>query len=119
MGPNSTDQALRTWGRRQEWARSAVGTRAIMTGQSNRVPGATDAAAPALSRICCQTPMNRIQVTTRGADLALYSCVRCSRHRWERDGQEVQHTGVIDGVNTFLEQPRERTPRRRTGPQAR
>ena len=57
--------------------------------------------------------MSGIEVTARGATLVLHSCASCGRHLWERDGQLADRADLLDGVRTFLEQPRIATPRRR------
>lgn len=61
---------------------------------------------------CCRRPMSSIQVTTRGATLVLHSCTACGRHLWEKDGETADRAELLDGVKTFLEQPRIPTPRR-------
>jgi hypothetical protein len=63
---------------------------------------------------CCRRPMSTIEVTTRGSTLTLHSCTACGRHLWEKDGQTADRAEMLDGVKTFLEQPRERTPRKRS-----
>ena len=62
---------------------------------------------------CCRRPMSSIEVTTRGVTLVLRSCAACGAHAWERDGVQADRTDLIEGVRTFLEQPRQPTPRRR------
>jgi len=74
-------------------------------------PSAPRPTAPVVS--CCRRPMSSIEVTTRGATLVLRSCAACGAHTWERDGVQADRTDLIDGVRTFLEQPRLPTPRRR------
>lgn len=64
------------------------------------------------SRDCCRRPMSSIEVTTRGSTLVLHSCAACGRHIWEKDGQTADRAELLDGVRTFLEQPRQPTPRR-------
>ena len=80
-------------------------------------PSTTTAPAPvrAASRpgSCCRRPMSSIEVTARGATLVLHSCTACGRHLWERDGQIADREELLAGVQTFLEQPRLATPRRR------
>ena len=61
---------------------------------------------------CCRRPMSSIEVTTRGTTLVLHSCTACGRHMWEKDGQTADRAELLDGVKTFLEQPRVPTPRR-------
>lgn len=61
---------------------------------------------------CCRRPMSSIEVTTRGSTLVLHSCTACGRHLWEKDGQVADRAELLDGVKTFLEQPRIATPRR-------
>lgn len=56
--------------------------------------------------------MSSIEVTTRGVALLLHSCTACGRHRWEKDGRTADRTELLEGVKTFLEQPRVVTPRR-------
>ena len=62
---------------------------------------------------CCRRAMSGIEVTARGATLVLHSCTACGRHLWERDGQVADRAELLEGVRTFLEQPRLPTPRRR------
>ena len=57
--------------------------------------------------------MTSIEVTARGATLVLHSCAACGRHRGERDGQVADRAELLEGVKTFLEQPRVATPRKR------
>jgi hypothetical protein len=57
--------------------------------------------------------MSSIEVTARGATLVLHSCTACGRHVWERDGRVAGRGELLDGVKTFLEQPRLPTQRRR------
>lgn len=64
------------------------------------------------TRACCRRPMSTIEVTTRGVTLMLHSCTACGRHVWEKDGQTADRAELLDGVKTFLEQPRIPTPRR-------
>ena len=64
------------------------------------------------ARTCCRRPMSSIEVTTRGTALVLHSCTACGRHIWEKDGQTADRAELLDGVKTFLEQPRVPTPRR-------
>jgi hypothetical protein len=60
--------------------------------------------------------MSTIDVTSRGATLTLSSCTACGRHRWARDGRPADRQALLDGVKTYLDQPRIPTPRkRRTG----
>ena len=61
---------------------------------------------------CCRRPMSSIEVTTRGATLVLHSCTACGRHVWQKDGETADRAELLDGVKTFLEQPRVPTPRR-------
>jgi len=67
--------------------------------------------------LCCRKPMSTIAVTTRGATLTLLSCTSCGQHLWQKDGVTADRADLLDGVATFLEQPREivrrRSPRRR------
>lgn len=65
------------------------------------------------TRTCCRRPMSSIEVTTRGVTLVLNSCTTCGRHLWEKDGETADRAELLDGVKTFLEQPRIPTPRRR------
>jgi hypothetical protein len=69
--------------------------------------------APVTTRSCCRRPMSTIEVTARGATLVLHSCTACGRHVWERDGQVADRAELLAGVQTFLEQPRIPTPRKR------
>lgn len=77
---------------------------------------ASSAAAVTVSRTaartCCRRPMSSIEVTTRGVTLVLNSCTACGRHLWEKDGVVADRADLLDGVKTFLEQPRIPTPRR-------
>ena len=65
------------------------------------------------SASCCRRDMSSIEVTARGTTLVLHSCPSCGRHLWERDGQLADRVELLEGVKTFLEQPRMPTPRRR------
>ena len=69
--------------------------------------GATDEAP-----LCCRKPLSTIAVTTRGANLTLHSCTSCGRHVWVKDGVVADRDDLLDGVKTFLEQPREIVRRR-------
>ena len=71
------------------------------------------AATSTVTRACCRRPMSSIEVTTRGVTLVLHSCTACGRHLWEKDGETADRAELLDGVKTFLEQPRIPTPRRR------
>lgn len=62
---------------------------------------------------CCRRAMSGIEVTARGVTLVLHSCTSCGRHVWERDGVQADRAELLEGVKTFLEQPRIATPRRR------
>ncbi|MCW2715020.1 MAG: hypothetical protein JWN88_2067 [Frankiales bacterium] len=62
---------------------------------------------------CCRRAMSGIEVTARGVTLVLHSCTSCGRHVWERDGVQADRAELLEGVKTFLEQPRIPTPRRR------
>jgi hypothetical protein len=66
--------------------------------------------------LCCRKPLSSIAVTTRGANLTLHSCTSCGRHVWVKDGVVADRDDLLDGVKSFLEQPREivrrRSPRR-------
>lgn len=70
----------------------------------------------ATSQSCCRRAMSPIEVTARGATLVLHSCTACGRHVWERDGELADRDELLEGVRTFLEQPRIPTPRRRRTP---
>ena len=72
---------------------------------------ATEPAAAAPT--CCRRTMSSIEVTARGTTLVLHSCTSCGRHLWERDGQRADRAELLDGVRTFLEQPRPPVKRRR------
>lgn len=63
--------------------------------------------------LCCYREMSSIELTTRGVTLVLHSCTSCGRHIWERDGVQADRADLLQGVKTFLEQPRIPTPRRR------
>jgi hypothetical protein len=65
------------------------------------------------SATCCRRPMSSIEVTARGATLVLHTCASCGRHVWERDGQRADRAELLEGVKTFLEQPRPPVKRRR------
>ena len=69
-------------------------------------------AATTVTHACCRRPMSSIEVTTRGVTLVLHSCTACGRHLWEKDGETADRAELLDGVKTFLEQPRIPTPRR-------
>jgi hypothetical protein len=56
--------------------------------------------------------MSSIEVTTRGTTLVLHSCTACGRHLWQKDGQVADRAELLDGVKTFLEQPKAPTTRR-------
>lgn len=62
---------------------------------------------------CCRRAMSSIEVTARGVTLVLHSCTSCGRHLWDRDGVQADRAELLEGVKTFLEQPRIPTPRRR------
>ena len=68
------------------------------------------------SATCCRRDMSSIEVTARGATLVLHSCASCGRHLWERDGQLADRAELLEGVKTFLEQPRAPIRRRRRRP---
>ena len=76
-------------------------------------PSAPGSARSATTATCCGRPMSGIEVTARGATLVLHSCTSCGSHLWQRDGQLADRAELLDGVRTFLEQPRIATPRRR------
>ena len=65
------------------------------------------------SASCCRRDMSSIEVTARGATIVLHSCASCGRHLWERDGQLADRAELLEGVKTFLEQPRVPVRRRR------
>ena len=65
------------------------------------------------TQTCCRRAMSSIEVTTRGATLVLHSCTACGRHLWERNGEVADRAELLEGVKTFLEQPRIPTPRKR------
>ena len=67
----------------------------------------------AASATCCRRDMSSIEVTARGTTLVLHSCASCGRHLWERDGQLADRAELLEGVKTFLEQPRAPVRRRR------
>ena len=62
--------------------------------------------------LCCRKPLSTIAVTTRGSSLTLRSCTSCGRHVWEKDGVVADRADLLDGVKSFLEQPREIVRRR-------
>lgn len=68
------------------------------------------------SASCCRRDMSSIEVTARGATLVLHTCAACGRHLWERDGQLADRAELLEGVKTFLEQPRGPIRRRRRRP---
>ena len=70
-------------------------------------------AATTTAQTCCRRAMSGIEVTARGVTLVLHSCTACGRHLWERDGQVADRSELLDGVKTFLEQPRIPIPRKR------
>ena len=80
---------------------------------SLRMTSPASAATSVATRACCRRPMSSIEVTTRGVTLILNSCTACGRHLWEKDGQTADRAELLDGVKTFLEQPRIPTPRKR------
>ena len=84
---------------------------------SSTAPSAVSATVPApttsSSQTCCRRTMSTIEVTARGATLVLHSCTACGRHLWERDGEVADRSELLQGVRTFLEQPRMPTPRKR------
>ncbi len=74
----------------------------------------TSPAATATSvQSCCHRAMSSIEVAARGVTLVLHSCTACGRHIWERNGQIADRAELLEGVKTFLEQPRMPTPRKR------
>ena len=85
--------------------------------QSLRMTSPTSPATTTTTRACCRRPMSSIEVTTRGATLVLHSCTACGRHLWEKDGQTADRAELLDGVKSFLEQPRIPTPRRKRNQQ--
>jgi hypothetical protein len=56
--------------------------------------------------------MSTVAVTTRGATLTLRSCPACGRHEWEKDGEVADRADLLEGIKSFLEQPREIVRRR-------
>ena len=80
-------------------------------------PAAAEPTATAVAaETCCRRPMSSIEVTTRGTTLVLHSCTACGRHLWERDGVKADRAELLEGVRTFLEQPRPPVTRRRRTP---
>ena len=78
------------------------------------IPGTTEAPeAGRGSATCCRRTMSSIEVTARGTTLVLHTCSSCGRHVWERDGQRADRAELLEGVKTFLEQPRPPVKRRR------
>ena len=75
-------------------------------------------ASTVTAQTCCRRAMSSIEVTARGVTLVLHSCTACGRHAWERDGQIADRAELLEGVKTFLEQPRIPTPRKRRTPTA-
>jgi len=81
-------------------------------------PGPTSDAPTVLRAVtatCCRREMSSIEVTARGTTLVLHTCASCGRHLWERDGQLADRAELLEGVKTFLEQPRVPVRRRRRG----
>ncbi|MCW2615236.1 MAG: hypothetical protein JWN08_2230 [Frankiales bacterium] len=76
----------------------------------------TAATTTSVVQACCRRTMSSIEVTARGVTLVLHSCTACGRHVWERDGVVADRAELLDGVRTFLEQPRIPTPRKRRTP---
>ena len=85
---------------------------AHMTTSPSPSGSAVDTRTRTAARSCCRRPMSSIEVTTRGSALTLHSCTACGRHLWEKDGQTADRAELLDGVKTFLEQPRIPTKRR-------
>ncbi len=84
------------------------------TTPSTSASGATDTSESSRGRAtCCRRPMSSIEVTARGTTLVLHTCAACGRHLWERDGQQADRAELLEGVKTFLEQPRLPVKRRR------
>ena len=88
-----------------------------MTSASSAAPAGTTAQeVNEDGPMCCRKPLSTIAVTTRGANLTLHSCTSCGRHVWVKDGVVADRDDLLDGVKSFLEQPREivrrRSPRR-------
>ena len=79
---------------------------------SGSTVAASTGATATVALSCCRRPMSSIEVTTRGSALTLHSCTACGRHMWEKDGQTADRAELLDGVKTFLEQPRIPTKRR-------
>ena len=84
----------------------------MTTTQTSAVPTVRRTA----SARCCRRDMASIEVTARGTTLVLHSCASCGRHLWERDGQLADRAELLEGVKTFLEQPRGPVRRRRRRP---
>ena len=84
-----------------------------MTSPSSTMTAPASPSARAALQSCCRRVMSGIEVTARGATLVLHSCTACGRHLWERDGQVADRAELLEGVRTFLDQPRLPTPRRR------
>ena len=84
----------------------------MTTTQTSAVPTVRRTA----SASCCRRDMASIEVTARGTTLVLHSCASCGRHLWERDGQLADRAELLEGVKTFLEQPRGPVRRRRRRP---
>ncbi len=84
------------------------------TPSSTSTPSTTDAPDGGRgSATCCRRTMSSIEVTARGTTLVLHTCSACGRHLWERDGQLADRAELLEGVKTFLEQPRLPVKRRR------
>ena len=84
-----------------------------MTSPSSTTTATASPSTPGAGQTCCRRPMSGIEVTARGVTLVLHSCTACGRHVWERDGQLADRAELLEGVRTFLEQPRLPVPRRR------
>ena len=84
-----------------------------MTTTTSLAPAPAAPVRRAASATCCRRDMSSIEVTARGATLVLHSCASCGRHLWERDGQLADRAELLEGVKTFLEQPRGPVRRRR------
>lgn len=62
----------------------------------------------------CGKQMVRFEVRVGGQDLAMRSCSDCDTRRWERNGDEVDLTEVLD--LTTDANPRREGPRARSRP---
>ena len=65
---------------------------------------------------CCRRPMTRIEVARGGSSLTLHSCSACGCHVWERDGEAVDRSQLLQSVRTHVQENPSVPGRRRTRP---